>query len=924
MSQLDFSAALGRAPWRLLAGLTASPIAIALALALALALAVMPTGSARAQSATWNLNGTGDYGTSGNWTPATVPTATAFFGVSNQNNVSLSGASIGGWTFNAGASAYTFTTSTNALTFTGAGIVINGGSATINNTNTFFSFIAFDNGSTAGSATITNNFNLSFNNSSTAGSALITNNFNLYFRDTSSAGTANITSNLNFSFNDSSSAGSAVITNNVGMAFNNSSTAGNANITNNGGLQFNDNSTGGSATITDGSGAGLNFRGNSTAGNAAIIGGNGEVDFSGSSGPLGNGQLSAGSIGGIGYFSLGANQLTVGSNNLSTTVSGVITDCIGGVGCDHPGATGGSLVKVGTGTLTLSGVNTYTGATTVDGGALEVDGSIATSSQTTVNNGAMLLGTGTVGNLQINSGGIFAPGATGAAGTSMTVAGNLAFASGAIYLVQLDPANATSAHVTAGGNAALNGTVDATFAIGSYVAKQYDILHAATLSGTFGSVNTLNLPAGFTASLSYSGTDVFLNLVAAIGGGPGNIGVGSIGTGGLNQNQQNVANALNTFFNNGGTLPPAFVNLFGLTGTNLQNALSQLGGENGTDAEKGAFQFMTEYLSLMLDPFVDGRGGSAGGGANGFAPEQTANFPPDVAQAYGAILKAPPKQNFEQRWTAWGSTFGGYNKTDGDPTVGSNTVTAHDFGFAGGMDYHVSPDTLVGFSLAGGGTNWGLVQGLGSGRSDAFSGGLYAKTRSGPWYLAGALAFADHWFTTDRTALGDQLNASFNGQSFGGRVETGYRFAGAPTVGITPYAALQAQSFHTPRYSETDVTGGGFGLTYNAMNATDTRSELGARFDDLTMLGAMPLILRARVAWAHDWISDPTLGAVFQALPGASFTVNGAAAPQNSALTSAGAELHMTANWSLAAKFDGEFAKGSQTYAGTGTLRYAW
>ena len=81
-------------------------------------------------------------------------------------------------------------------------------------------------------------------------------------------------------------------------------------------------------------------------------------------------------------------------------------------------------------------------------------------------------------------------------------------------------------------------------------------------------------------------------------------------------------------------------------------------------------------------------------------------------------------------------------------------------------------------------------------------------------------------------------------------------------IGVTPYAALQAQSFHTPSYSETDLTGGGFGLSYNAMSASDTRSELGARFDDLTMLGAMPLMLRARAAWAHDWVSNPSMGAV--------------------------------------------------------------
>jgi uncharacterized protein with beta-barrel porin domain len=132
------------------------------------------------------------------------------------------------------------------------------------------------------------------------------------------------------------------------------------------------------------------------------------------------------------------------------------------------------------------------------------------------------------------------------------------------------------------------------------------------------------------------------------------------------------------------------------------------------------------------------------------------------------------------------------------------------------------------------------------------------------------------------------------------------------------------QNFHTPGYAETDLTGGGFGLAYSAMNAIDTRSELGARFDNLTMLGAMPLILRARLAWAHDWNSNPALNAVFQALPGSTFIVNGAAPPKDSALTTLAAELRLAANWSLTAKFDGEFGNGAQTYGGTGTLRYSW
>jgi len=135
---------------------------------------------------------------------------------------------------------------------------------------------------------------------------------------------------------------------------------------------------------------------------------------------------------------------------------------------------------------------------------------------------------------------------------------------------------------------------------------------------------------------------------------------------------------------------------------------------------------------------------------------------------------------------------------------------------------------------------------------------------------------------------------------------------------------LQAQDFQTPSYSETDVTGGGFGLSYAAMSATDIRSELGARFDDPAVIGGLPLLLRARVAWAHDWVSNPALSAVFETLPGTNFVVNGAPMPQNSALTSAGAELFIAPHLTLLAKFDGEFAPGSQTYAGSGTLRYSW
>ena len=73
---------------------------------------------------------------------------------------------------------------------------------------------------------------------------------------------------------------------------------------------------------------------------------------------------------------------------------------------------------------------------------------------------------------------------------------------------------------------------------------------------------------------------------------------------------------------------------------------------------------------------------------------------------------------------------------------------------------------------------------------------------------------------------------------------------------------------------------------------TATRSELGARFDHAVALDPTALLtLRARLAWAHDWVSDPSLVAGFQTLPGTSFIVNGAVPAKDSALASASAEL---------------------------------
>ena len=545
--------------------------------------------------------------TAGNAIINNTPGATTFTGTSTAGTATITNSFGGLLSFTDSSTAGGASITTNSGSQTRFSANSTAGNATIiANSGALTQF--FDN-STAANATISNNGVLNFFDASTAGNAAIANlaaSNIVNFFNSSTAGNASITNNGFLGFSDTSTAGNASITNTFFVGFSNASSAGTATITNNlaGTLAFGDSSTAANATITMNNGGRVVFTQDSTGGQARFItNGGGVFDMSGLTGA----GMTAGSIEGAGSYALGSKQLTVGGNNLSTQVSGIIAD--GGTF----GGTGGSLVKVGAGTLTLSGVNTYTGATTVNAGTLSVNGSIANSS-VTVNAGGMLGGNGTIGNTTIN-GGTLSPG--NSIGT-LTVQGNLVLTSASAYIVEVSPTAADRTNVT--GTASLAGTVQAVFGPGAYITRTYTILSAAGGStGTFGSLTTTGLPAGFTASLSYTATDAILNLTATLG-------QQQIGTGGLSTNQRNVATSLNTFFNNGGTLPPGFVSVFAQTGGNLGNALSQLSGEAATGGQQVAFQMTNQFLGLMLDPFVDGRTGAAGlsGPAIGFAPEREA------------------------------------------------------------------------------------------------------------------------------------------------------------------------------------------------------------------------------------------------------------------------------------------------------------
>ena len=265
--------------------------------------------------------------------------------------------------------------------------------------------------------------------------------------------------------------------------------------------------------------------------------------------------------------------------------------------------------------------------------------------------------------------------------------------------------------------------------------------------------------------------------------------------------------------------------------------------------------------------------------------------------------------------------------TDGDAALGSHDTTSRAYGFMAGADHKLTPDTLIGFALAGGSTSFGLAQGLGGGSSDLFQASVYARQNWGAAYVMGAFGYGWQDFTLNRTvtiAGTDKLQADFNANTLAGRAEGGWRF-GSAWSGMTPYAAVQIASLRLPGYSEHATSGNNtFALAYTGRTDTQTRSELGARFDHAMPLQDALLTLRGRAAWAHDYDNNNVANAAFMTLPGAAFTVGGARPDADSLLVSAGAELAMLNGFSIAGSFEGEFSGNTQSYAGKGAIRYRW
>jgi uncharacterized protein with beta-barrel porin domain len=569
--------------------------------------------------------------------------------------------------------------------------------------------------------------------------------------------------------------------------------------------------------------------------------------------------------------------LIVGADNVAALAGGqgddlLNTGTIVTTGANSPGISSDTY-----GVVTNNGAITVTGAgsaavrmnglfgTLLNYGALTAaPGAYAIATGPTAS-GTLVVNEGTIdGQVNITAGpyarfensgwlGISAPGA----GTSHVISGTFVqTASGTLQLRVA--ANGGSDALQVAGNARLAGALTLATQPGLYANQtSYPGLVSATgtLTGDFASVQTTS--AFLLASLVPGSNSVGAEVTrVAFDAWPG-----------LTRNQQAVGAGLERGYQQalsngaGASATSLYGSLFATTAASaggIPAAYDSLGGEGLTGSQQTLFAAGSAFV--------------------------------DAIREQGALwLTAPPPP--PGTWRGWMTANGGGGHLSADASRGAAQLHFDNWGGEAGIDYAVTSDILVGIALGGSASGFSVSDRQTTGNAAGGQGAAYALARWDGFYAGGVLAYGRANVDTKRYVAAFGLTAENKGSYDAGiltaRLESGYTFA-TPQADVTPFVGYQPSWVSLPGYAESVSTGGGpFGLSVQGKTATAQPISLGVQVDRTIAVGEdWSLTPMARAAWVHDFATQRSLMAGFEAVPGATFEIQGAPAAANAALLS--------------------------------------
>lgn len=571
-------------------------------------------------------------------------------------------------------------------------------------------------------------------------------------------------------------------------------------------------------------------------------------------------------------------------------------------------------VEVYSGYTNLTGINTYTGTTTVRGGVLSVNGSI-TGSLLTVEKGGTLAGSGTVGDTIIASGGILSPG--NSIGT-LTVNGNLTLAAGSYLFAEL-AGDGSADLVKVTGNANIQGAHLVVTAIDpetSYkLGQNYNILSAGNMiNGTFGDVTSNSAFLTFSLDPELSSTAFNVALKS-----PTTEPKPLFSTVATSRNQFETATALDSLDQTGSSLA-LYNKLLMLSADEAQSAFDSLSGEAYASI-KGALINQSQFINSAIINRLQQAGGSTP-----TAPVATMNYTSKSrnSAAFEAVDTQADRSNL---YTGWAYAYGAWSEQDS--TKNTARLNASVGGFVTGIDRLVYENWRLGL-LAGYSRTSFDVDGRGSsGNSDNYTIGAYTGT---DWDMVGGnalsfssgLAYTWHQIEMNRSvgfaAFADNLNANYDAgtlQLFG---ELGYKIR-LPKAVIEPYANLSYVRLKSDGFAEHGQTAAA--LSVHSDTTETTFSTLGFRASTSFDIGTIPTTVRGDIGWRHaagDVNPVSTVGFTGSDV----FIVSGAPIGKDTAVIEAGLDFALSKDASLGVSYSGQFGSGAQRNGFNASLKISF
>ncbi|MCC9623903.1 autotransporter domain-containing protein [Thalassospira sp. MA62] len=564
----------------------------------------------------------------------------------------------------------------------------------------------------------------------------------------------------------------------------------------------------------------------------------------------------------------------------------------------------GMVMLNGNGTQTLTATNTYTGNTIISGGTLVVNGSIASSSRTSVNNGGRLAGTGTVGQTTVSAGGVHAPG--NSIGTQ-TVDGDYTL----VGTLEIEVDQTSADQLIVNGDVDLGGTLRIVGLPGndmdgedSYTHTIIDNRGTNLVDGTFDTVD--NRLAFYDEEITYNvgadNQDVIMTLTR---------NQNSLGDVAQTPNQSAVADKIAMMPGTDGTTIENAI--LGLSTKQAAHAYEQLSADAYTSIREVTNQVTrqtsAEIGARMASLGTRQSGQSAGlvaastlspAALSGFAQAGPASTDATAYDSDAPMLALGNGLGTQSGAAVWVQAIGGKGRIDGD---GNSDTTDYKWaGVMGGYDTRISENTVVGlyFGYADG-QNRQSQRDATLDTTNLMAGVYGTHDMGNDWRLSAQAGWTRIAVDSDRNldfgGINRTATADYTDHTVNADLEIAKGFDIDRNWRVEPFGGFGMLWNHQSSFSETGADAAN--ITRKSDDDFSGTASLGVRFAGLIDTGnGQTIIPKFGLSWDHH-LGPVTNSSTLSFGSSPSFTVTGTDRDRDTLVGNLGLVLADVDGWSL-------------------------